>query len=65
MTSITVALPEDRLSRLREAAADLGVTPEQLVQASIEGLLAQPDEEFRRSAQRVLRKNSELYKRLA
>lgn len=30
MTSITISLPEDRLAKLREIAARLNVTPEDL-----------------------------------
>lgn len=65
LTSITVALPEDRLNKLRETAARLGVIPEDLVRVSIEELLAQPEEDFERAIEHVLEKNSDLYQRLA
>jgi predicted transcriptional regulator len=65
MTSITISLPEDRLAKLREIAARLNVTPEDLARVSIEELLARPDEAFKQAAEYVLRKNSELYRRLA
>jgi predicted transcriptional regulator len=65
MTSITITLPEDRLAKLREIAARLNVTPEDLARVSIEELLARPDEAFKQAAEYVLRKNSELYRRLA
>ncbi len=65
MTTITIALSEERLGRLKELAARLGVAPEDLVRISIDELLAQPEEAFGRAADCVLRKNAELYRRLA
>lgn len=65
MSSITIAIPEERLEALKEVAERLQVTPEELVQASVEELLARPDESFRRAAAYVLKKNAELYRRLA
>jgi len=65
MTHITISLPDDRLERLREIAARFKVDPEELVRVSIEELLARPEEEFRQALDYVLRKNAELYRRLA
>ncbi len=65
MTSITITLPEDRLAKLREIAARLNVTPEDLARVGIEELLTRPDEAFKRAAEYVLQKNSDLYRRLA
>ena len=65
MTTITVALPEDRLLKLKEIAARLRVTPEDLVRVTIEELLARPDEAFAQAADCILNKNGELYRRLA
>jgi predicted transglutaminase-like cysteine proteinase len=65
MTSITIPLPEDRLAKLREVAARLNVTPEDLARVGIEELLTRPDEAFNQAAEYVLKKNSELYRRLA
>ena len=65
MTSITITLPEDRLAKLREIAARLHVTAEDLARVSIEELLTRPDETFKRAAEYVLQKNSDLYRRLA
>ena len=62
---ITITLPEDRLAKLREIAARLNVTPEDLARVSIEELLTRPDETFKEAAEYVLQKNSELYRRLA
>ncbi len=65
MTTITISLPADRLQKLREVAAQYRVAPEDLVRASVEDLLAQPEEEFKRALEYVLNKNAELYRRLA
>jgi hypothetical protein len=64
MTTITISLPDDRLLKLKEAAANLGVAPEELVRISIEELLTRPEEDFNRAVDYVLRKNAELYRRL-
>jgi predicted transcriptional regulator len=65
MTSISVTLSNDRLLKLQEIAARLGVTPEDLVRISIEELLARPDDVFQQAVDYVLNKNAELYRRLA
>ncbi len=65
MSSITITLPEERLAKLREIAARLNVTPEDLARVSIEELLTRPDETFKQAAEYVLQKNSDLYRRLA
>ncbi len=65
MTTITIALPDDRLQKLRETATQLNVSPEELVLVSIEELLTRPDDAFRRAVDYVLKKNVDLYKRLA
>lgn len=65
MASISVTLPNDRLQKLQEIAARLGVTPEDLVRVSIEELLARPDDAFQQAVDYVLNKNAELYRRLA
>jgi len=65
MTTITISLPADHLQKLREVAAQYRIAPEDLVRASVEELLAQPEEEFKRALEYVLDKNAELYRRLA
>lgn len=65
MTSITIALSEDRLEKLEEIASRLGVMPEELVLVSIEELLTRPAADFERASDHVLAKNAELYQRLA
>jgi hypothetical protein len=65
MNTITITLPDDRLLKLRETATHLNVSPEELVQVSIEELLTRPEEAFQRAVDYVLKKNTELYRRLA
>jgi antitoxin FitA len=65
MSSITVLIPDERLEELKEKAARLRVSPEDLVRASVEELLMRPDDEFERAVEYVLKKNQELYRRLA
>ena len=65
MAAITIPLSEDRLARLHELAERIGVTPEELARAGLEDWLAHPREDFRKAADYVLRKNAELYRRLA
>ncbi len=62
---LTIDLSSAQAERLRQEAKRLGLAPEELARAAIADLLATPDEEFRRAAERVLRKNEELYRRLA
>lgn len=65
MNTITINLPDERFVQLKEAAGRLGVSPEELARASIEDMLMLPDEIFRRTLDNLLKKNAELYQRLA
>ena len=65
MSSITVNLTDEHLLKLKEIAARLKVSPEDLARMSIEELIAQPEEIFEHAADYVLKKNAELYRRLA
>ena len=65
MTTITVTMTDDRLSKLKEIAERFGITVEELVQLSVEDLLAQPEAAFGRAKDHVLNKNRDLYRRLA
>lgn len=65
MTTITIELPSECLQKLQEMAQKFGISTEELVRVSVEDMLTQPEDQFRKAAQYVLRKNAELYKRLA
>ena len=56
--------PQDE-QRLIEKAKELNVRPEDLVAAAVKDLLDAEADDFRSAADRVLRKNRELYKRLS
>ena len=65
MTSLTVALPETSMLRLKELASDAGIAPEELLHASVMEWLTRPKDDFAQAAAYVLKKNTELYRRLA
>ena len=62
---LTVDLSPAQVERLRHEAERLRVAPEDLARAVIAELLAAPADDFQAAAERVLRKNEELYRRLA
>jgi hypothetical protein len=62
---LSIDLSPAQVDRLRLEAERLGLTPEDLARAAIADLLAAPGEDFKAAADRVLKKNEELYRRLA
>ncbi|MBI4587821.1 MAG: DNA-binding protein [Candidatus Rokubacteria bacterium] len=62
---ITIDLSAAQAERLRQEAERLGLAPEDLARAALADLLVTRDDDFRVAAERVLRKNEELYRRLA
>jgi antitoxin FitA len=65
MSAITVPLSEEQLDQLRTLAEGAGLAPEELVRAGVEEWLSRPRPDFRTAIEYVLRKNAELYRRLA
>jgi len=65
MHTIIITLPNDRLTKLQEIAARLQISPEELARAGVEELLTRPEETCQRAIDYVLKKNAELYRRLA
>ena len=65
MSVLKIAVSEERLAKLEEKARRLRVTPEALLEASLEELIGRLDEEFQETMARVLSKNADLYRRLA
>lgn len=63
MTTFSIELPDEQAKRLRERAQEAGVSPEEMLGASIREWLLRGD--FMEAATYVLRKNADLYKRLA
>jgi hypothetical protein len=62
---LSVDLTPAQAERLRLEAERLGLTPEDLARAVIVELLDRPGDDFAVAAERVLKKNEELYRRLA
>lgn len=62
--ALNIQIAEEQLDALREKAERLGVTVEDLARAGVLDLVRRPDEAFERVAERVLKKNAELYRRL-
>lgn len=62
---ITIDLSPAQAERLRHEAERLGLAPEDLARAVLADLLVTREDDFRAAAERLLRKNEELYRRLA
>ena len=62
---VTIDLSPAQAERLRREAERLGLKPEDLARAALADLLASPEDDFQAAANRVLRKNEELYRRLS
>ena len=65
MHTITITIPDDRLVKLQETATRLGISLEELILMGVEEILNQPEQTFQSAVDYVLKKNAELYKRLA
>ena len=62
---VSFNLSESQAQKLQSEADRLGVKPDDLARAAVADLLATRDEDFRAAAERVLKKNAELYERPA
>ena len=62
---LSIDLSVAQAERLRAEAKRLGLTPEELARAAVADLLANAGGDFEAAAERVLKKNEELYRRLA
>ena len=63
--TLNLELDEQQTQRLHDVARRLNVSVSELAKAAINDLIAKPESEFENAATRVLKKNVELYKRLA
>jgi len=64
MARITVEIEDSKATLLTEKAKKFGLLPDQLITASIEDLIAQPEPDFEQAMLKVLSKNKELSARL-
>ena len=62
---LSIELSKADETKLRDEAARFGVEAADLARAALVDLLRNEDEDFRKAADPVLRKNEELYRRLA
>jgi antitoxin FitA len=65
MSSITFQLPDERMQDLERLAKQSNVPVEELLRARVEEWLIGPKQDFLNAANYVLKKNEELYNRLA
>ncbi|MBI1832051.1 MAG: ribbon-helix-helix protein, CopG family [Planctomycetes bacterium] len=65
MSNITIQLPDDRMRQLEELAAEAKVSPEDLLRARVEEWLSGSSQDFLQAAGYVLKKNKDLYRRIA
>ncbi|MGF1936544.1 MAG: ribbon-helix-helix protein, CopG family [Nostoc sp. ChiQUE02] len=65
MASITIEISDEQLQKLQALAQENGISLEELLRARIEDWLSQPTSKFAQAANYVLKKNAELYRRLA
>ena len=63
--TLNLELDEQQIQRLQDAARRLNVSVNELAKAAINDLLAKPEPDFEQAASRILKKNAELYRRLA
>jgi len=65
MSQITINLTEDKIKQIQEIADKVGLSTEQLLEIKINDWLKENKPDFSQAANYVLKKNSELYKRLS
>lgn len=65
MEQLTITLPDEIAAQLKTAAKKTGVKPEEFLLASLQEKLVSLDSDFINAMRYVLKKNAELYKRLA
>jgi hypothetical protein len=62
---LAIDLSPGQADLLRERAKTLGVAPEELVRAAVADVLSAPTDDFKALAEDMLKRNAELYRRLA
>jgi hypothetical protein len=65
MEELTITLPTEIATQLKTVAKKIGVKPEDLMLAALQEKLVKLDADFIKAMNYVLKKNAELYKRLA
>lgn len=62
---LSIELSDNEAAKLRDEAGRLGISMEDLARAYLSDTLSRQDDDFRRAAEYVLKKNAELYRRLS
>lgn len=65
MTTITLELPDEQAHQLTETARQFNMTVEELVTKSVEDRLSERKKYVSQAITRIIKKNEELYRRLA
>lgn len=65
MTKFAIELEDERVQELQHRAKKSGLAPEALLRARVEAWLDDDEKTFETAANYVLKKNAELYRRLA
>lgn len=65
MKTLTIQLSDETADRLQALAKKLGMSAEEVAQASIDDQLKRLDAEYEKAADEVLSKNADLYQRLS
>ncbi len=65
MSQYTIRFSDDQSCILEERAREAGLTPQEFLERTVSESLARPAPSFAAAAEYVLKKNAELYKRLA
>ncbi len=65
MNTLTINISDEKLNQLKQIAQKKGITTEELLQSKINEWLTENPDNFDQIADYVLKKNAELYKRLA
>lgn len=65
MSNITIQLPDERMQQLEKLAYEANLPPEDLLRARVEEWLKEPSQDFLKAARFVLKKNEDLYRRMA
>ncbi|MBN1593067.1 MAG: DNA-binding protein [Candidatus Coatesbacteria bacterium] len=62
---ISIDLSEEEAKALSEVALSLGISPEELVRSTVTDVFGHPRMSFEDAKQYVIKKNEELFRRLA
>jgi antitoxin FitA len=65
VAAITINIPDEQMQKLQVMAQESGISAEDLLRATIENWLNHSHDDFAQAASYVLKKNAELYRRLA